>query len=128
MPVSTVGWKNPFAGFVTRLSGHLFRSGRADWTKLCTALRVREANAAGFGVEPGPGQCEHFAAAASGEQQHADGSHAGAVRAVGRSLSHSFTESGEFVERQEAPALVVGETPNAARGILEDHAVPFGKF
>ena len=117
MLVPTVGWKNPFAVFVTRLSGHLFRSGRADWTKLRAAFRVFKTNAAGFCVEPGPGHCEDFAAAASGQQQGADGSYPGAALASNRCLAHCFAESGEFFETQETTALVVGETADTARRV-----------
>src|SRR5262245_24323227 len=90
--------KNPLAVFVTRLSDYVLRGGRADWTNLCPALCVLKANAAGFCVKLGPGQCEDFAAAASGQQQGVDGSHPGAVFAIGCSLAHRLTEGGDFVE------------------------------
>src|SRR5215831_19484491 len=109
MSVATVGRKYPLALVKSGLASHLPHSGGANWTKLRAAFRVFKTNAAGFCVEPCPGQCEDFAPTASGQQQGADGSYTGAALASSRCLTHCFAESGEFVERQETTALVVGE-------------------
>src|SRR5262245_26868184 len=68
MSVATVRGKNPLAVFVMRLRGYVLRGDRADGTQLWAALCVFKTNAAGFCVQPSPGQCEDFAAAASGQQ------------------------------------------------------------
>src|SRR5262245_27098616 len=128
MSVATVGRKDPLALVKSGLASHLPHSGGANWTKLWAAFRVFKTNAAGFCVEPGPGQCEDFAAAASSQQQGADGSDPRAALASSCCLTHYFAESGEFVERKEAPSLVVGETADAAPGVIGDNAVPFAKL
>jgi hypothetical protein len=57
-----------------------------------------------------------------------DGSYPGAVLGIGRSPAHCCAESGEFVEGEEAAALVVRKPADATRWVVDDHAVPFGKF
>src|SRR5262249_1231440 len=128
MSVATVGRKYPLALVKSGLASHLPHSGGANWTKLRAAFRVFKTNAAGFCVEPGPGQCKDFAATASGQEQRADGSYPGAALASSRCLAHCFAESGEFVEGKEAPSLVVGKTADAARWVIGNHAVPFAKL
>src|SRR5262245_9144564 len=128
MSVAAVGRKDPLALVKSGLSTYLLHSGGTNWTKLWAAFRVFKTNALGFCVEPGVGQCEDLAPTASGQQQGADGSYPGAVLAVGRCLAHCFTEGSEFIERQEAAPLIVGETADAARWVIDNHAVPFAKL
>ena len=128
MSVATVSRKNPLAVFVTRLSGYVLRSGRAYWTNLCAALCILEVDAAAFRVDTTPGKCKNLIAAASGEQQRTDGSDAGSVLAIVQCLTHCSTEGGEFIERQKASTLVVGEPADAACRVVGYHPMLPAEF
>src|SRR5262245_61883509 len=98
MAVAAVGRKDPLALVKSGLSSYLLHSCGTNWTKLWAAFRIFKTNAAGFFVEPSPGQGEDFASTASGQEQGADGSYPRAALASSLCLAHCFAKSGEFVE------------------------------